>query len=106
MSDALLDQGPALARETPAVLCLNVRGNHHGANTWLTALERHECAQQRLAVYRVGLGAAVPSWHGDRRGLDDVAFDLVRLQHTMDPEAIEAGLLDGYNIDGQVGMPL
>ena len=39
------------------------------------------------------------SRHSNRRRIDDVALNAVGLEHAMNPETIEPGFLDRYNLD-------
>jgi len=92
--DALGDQRLAFATEAAPVLLLRGGRDGHGADARLAALERQQRPQQSLAVEPVGLGAAAAAGGGDRRRVDDVAFDALALQQAVQPEAVEAGLLD------------
>jgi hypothetical protein len=50
MSNAFHEQGFTLAPEAPVVLLLGGRRDGHGADPRLAALERHQRAQERLAI--------------------------------------------------------
>ncbi len=43
--------------------------------------------------------------HRDRGGLDDMALDPVRHQETMDPEPVQARLLDDHDLDRHANAP-
>ena len=90
----------ARSRETStAVLFARAWRHCHGTDPRLAALPGHQCAQQRLAVDRIRLGAPVASRHGNRRRIDDVALDPVGLEQAMNPETIEFNFVDRHNLD-------
>ena len=75
------------------------RRPHHCADSWLTAFVGEQGANQCVAIEFVGLRTPPPTRRGNRRWIDDVAFDTVLCQHSMDPEPLEPGLLnDGFGI--------
>ena len=49
-------------------------------------------------VDRVRLCAPSSPRHGDRSGIDDMAFNVICLERSMYPEAVEAGFLDDHDI--------
>src|SRR5438270_14042572 len=95
----LPQQCGALARDPTAVLFARAWRYCHGADPRLASLPGHQRAQQRLAVDRIGLGAAVPSRHSNRRRIDDVALNTIGLEQAMNPETIEPDFLDRHNLD-------
>src|SRR5690349_21218294 len=78
---------------------LGVGGTVMAQTPRLASLPGHQRAQQRLAVDRIGLGAPVASRHSNRRRIDDVALNAVGLEQAVNPETIEPGFLDRYNLD-------
>src|SRR5208282_329760 len=98
--DAFGDQSLALAPEPSAILLLGARGLGHRTDPGLAALEGHQRAKQRLAVDAVGLGPPAPARHGDRSGVDNVAFDPLLLQRPVNPEPVQSRFL---NDDDRIG---
>ena len=49
---------------------------------------RQQCSQQRLTVDRIGLRSPPTPWHGDRRGIDHMAFDTICFEQSVNPEAV------------------
>src|SRR4051812_30075607 len=94
VSHPLAHQRPALAANAPAVLLLRRRRPGHRTHPRLAALEGHQGAYQGLAIDPVGLRPPPPARGQDRGGIDHVALDPFGLQHPVDPEAVQAGLLD------------
>jgi hypothetical protein len=97
--NALLQQLRALARDPTTVFFARAWWYCHGADPRLAALPGHQCAQQRLAIDRIGLGAPVTSRHGNRRRINDVALDAVGLEQAMNPETVEPDFVDRDNLD-------
>jgi hypothetical protein len=64
------------------------------ADPRLAPLVREQRANQRFAIDPVGLRPSAPARCRDRSRIDDVAFDPFRLQYPVDPETVEASLLD------------
>ena len=87
-------QHSALAAEAAAVLLLGSGHLDHRTHPRFAAFVGQKRADQRLAVDLVGLRPPPPARCGNRGRVDNVAFDLFALQHAMDPEAVQAGLLD------------
>src|SRR4051794_5631961 len=102
----LLEQRAALTCQPAAVLLLRARRPHHRADAPLAARPGHQRAHELLAVDRVGLGPAMPPVDRDRGRIDDVALDPVGLEQAMQPEAVEARLLDDDHPDRHAGPPL
>ncbi len=97
MKHPLGDQRLALAADAAAIFLLGGWHPDHRADTGLSALVGHQCADQRLAVDPVGLRTATPTRDGNRGGIDDMAFDPVFLaQHPIDPESVETGFLNHH----------
>jgi hypothetical protein len=94
--NALLQQLRALARDPTAVFLTRAWWYGHRADPRLAALPGHQCAQQRLAVNRIRLGAPVASRHSNRRRIND---DAVGLEQAMNPETIEPDFVDRDNLD-------
>ena len=94
---ALADQRLALAADPASVLLLGCRHPHHRANPRLATLVGQKRAHQRLAVNLIGLGAASAPRGGNRGGIDDPTLDVFGDQRTVNPETIQASLLDGDN---------
>src|ERR1700754_5082085 len=61
---------------------------------WLTAFVRQKRPQQCLAIQPVRLGPPAPARCRNRGRVDHVALDPLLLQHAVDPEPIQARLLD------------
>jgi hypothetical protein len=55
---------------------------------------------------RAVLRASTPSGHGDRRRVGNVAFNPVRLQQTVHPEAVQPSFLYDYDFDRRSGHQL
>ena len=94
MQDSLGDQHFALAAEAAAVLLLGSGHLDHRTHPGFAAFVGQKRADQRLAVDLVGLRPPPPARCGNRGRIDNVAFDPFALQHAMDPEAVQTGLLD------------
>jgi hypothetical protein len=90
----------APARDPTAVLFTRAWRHCHGADPRLASLAGHQCAQQRLAVDRIGLVAPVASKHSNRRRIDDVALNAVGLEQAVNPETIEADFLIATTLSG------
>jgi hypothetical protein len=101
----LLDQHAALARQPPPILRLGAGRLHHRADLPLAAGPGHQGAHQRLAVDGIGLGAAGAPIDGNRRRIDDMAFDAVLAQQAVDPEAVEPRLLDHVDAQARADAP-
>jgi len=99
----LAHQRPALAADTPAVLLLRRWRPGHRTHPRLATLEGHQGAHQGLAIDPVGLRPPTPARGQDRRGVDHVALDPFGLQHPVDPEAVQTGLLDDDNREVPAG---
>ena len=106
MHDPLAYQRLALAAKTPAVLFVRGRWPNHGADSRFTALIGQQRAQQGLAIDPVRLGLAPPARGQDRGGVNDMAFDTLPFQHTVDPEAIQSSLMDDDNREGVASSSL
>ena len=94
MLDPLADQHLALATEAAAVLFLGGRRFHHRTHSRFTALVCQQRANQRLSVDPVSLRTPAPTGCRDRGRIHDVAFDPLILQRAIDPESVEASLLN------------
>jgi len=94
VQDPLGGQHFALAAEAAAVLLLRSGRLDHRTHPGFAALVGQQRADERLAVDLVGLRPPPPARSGNRGRIDNVAFDPFALQHAMDPEAVQAGLLD------------
>ena len=103
MAHPLADEGLELAAQPPAILLLGGGHAHHGADPRLATLVGQQGAHERLAVDPVGLGAPPASRGGDRGGIDDVALDAFLLERAVQPEAVQAGLLDGHERKDRAG---
>jgi hypothetical protein len=90
--DPLAQQNCAFARGTPAILLLRCRWHNHRTDARLATFPGQERPQQRFAVDRVSLGTPPTPGHGDRCGIDDVAFDAMRFEQAVDPEPVKSGL--------------
>jgi hypothetical protein len=95
-----LPQQRARARPDGGSLHSGLAARNHGADPRLASLAGHQCAQQRLAVDRIGLGAPVASKHSNRRRIDDVALNAVGLEQAVNPETIEADFLIATTLTG------
>jgi hypothetical protein len=67
----------------------------HGADTRFAPSPRQQCSKQGLAVDRVRFGATAAPGHGDRGGVDDMAFHAVGFQQAVYPETVETRFLNG-----------
>jgi hypothetical protein len=92
--DPLGDQHLALATEAAAVLFLGSWCLDHRAHPRFAPLVRQQRANQRIAIDPVSLRPPAPTGCCDRGRIDDVAFDPFILQRAIDPESIEACLLN------------
>src|SRR4029078_11572497 len=102
MLDPLADQHLALATEAAAVLFLGGRRFHHRTHSRFTALVCQQRANQPLSADPVGLRTPTPTRCRDRGRIHDVAFDPLILQRAIDPESVEASLL---NADKRKNIP-
>ena len=91
------------------VLLLRCRWYNHFADARVPALPGQKRPEQCFAVDRVRLCAPSSPRHGDRRGIDDMAFNVIYLERSMYPETVEAGFLDDRDIkrpsDELLGSP-
>src|SRR5260221_350648 len=69
----------------------------------LATLVGHTGAPRGPAVAPVGLRPPTPARGQDRGGVDDVALDPFGLQHPVDPEAVQTGLLNDDNREVPAG---
>src|SRR5215471_19725275 len=99
----LAHQRPALAADTPPVLLLRRRRPGHRTHPRLATLVSHQGAHQGLTIDPVGLRPPTPARGQDRGGVDDVALDPFRLQHPVDPKAVQTRLLDDNNREVPAG---
>ena len=94
MLDPLGDQHLALATEAAAIFFLGCRRLDHRAHPRFAPLVRQQRANQCLAVDPVSLRPPTPTRCRNRGRIDDMAFDPFILQHAIDPESVEASLLN------------
>ena len=94
MPDPLDDQHLALAAEAAAVLFLGSRCLDHRTDPRFTPLVRQQRANQPFAVDPVSLRTPAPTGRRNRGRIHDVAFDPFILQRAIDPESVEASLLN------------
>ena len=73
------------------------------ANSPLASCPSHQGPNQHLPIYPIGLGAPVPAVHRNRRGLDNMAFDSVFDKQPVNPESVQAGLLNNRDRDRCTG---
>jgi hypothetical protein len=59
----------------------------------LAAQPAEKGAHQQFRVETIGLRAPMFARHRDARGMDDVSFDIARLQPARQPKAVATGLI-------------
>ena len=91
------DQPAALARDLSSIFLVGIGRSHHRANARLASLKRQQRTDQGLTIEAVGLGAAAPARRGDRGRVNDVAFDPLPLEHSVNPKAVEPRFLDHHD---------
>src|SRR5215208_7967738 len=106
MLGSLLEQRAALTRQAATVLLVRAWRSHHRANPPLAACPGHERAQEHLAIDHIRLGPTMSPINCDRGRVDNMALDLVGLEQAMEPEAVEARLLDDNHLDRHATPPL
>src|ERR1700720_4245108 len=84
----------ALATEASAVLFLGGRRFHHRTHSGFTALVCQQRANQRLSVDPVSLRTPARTGCRNRGRNPAVALDPFILQRAIDPESVEASLLN------------
>jgi hypothetical protein len=94
VTNPLSGQHLAFTAKTPMVFLLGCGSPYHRTDARFAALVCEKCPNQRLAIDPIGLRAPIPTRRRDRGRIDDMAFDPFLLKHAMDPEAVEACLLD------------
>ncbi len=97
--DALFEQRLALAGQAPAILLFRAGRPDHRADPALAARPRHQRAQQRLDIEAIGLAPPLAPVDRDRGRIHNVALKAVGLKQAVQPETIEAGLLDHHHPD-------
>src|ERR1700737_1603743 len=100
MLDPFGGQRLALTAKPAAVFIFRRRRPYHGADARFAAFVCQQRANQSLAVDPVGLGPPPPAGGRNRGRIDNVAFDLFALQHTVNPEAIQSRLLNDDDREG------
>src|ERR1700680_4268657 len=92
--DPLLEEDFAFARDPPPIFFFRRRRYDHRADARLAALPCQQRAQHRLAVNGISLRPPRTSRKGDRRGIDDMASDLISLEQSMHGKAVKPGFVD------------
>lgn len=94
MTDSLPDEALELAAQPPAILFLWRGDAHHGADPRLAAFVGQERTHEALTVDPVGLSAPSAPRDRYRGGVNDVTLDTLLLERPVQPEAVQACLLD------------
>src|ERR1700690_2207372 len=98
--DPLVGQRLALTAKSAAVFFIWRRRPDHGADPRFAAFVRQQSAHQGFAVDPVGLGPP-PAPRGRNRGrIDEMALNILDLQHAMNPKPIQFRLLNDDGLEG------
>jgi hypothetical protein len=101
--DALLQENGTLSGQPSTVILLVGGRSHHAANSPLASCPSHQGPNQHLPIDPIGLGASVTAVHSDRRGIDNMAFDSVFDKQPVNPESVQASLLNNRDRDRRAG---
>lgn len=103
MTDTLSDQSLQFPAKAPTILFLRCRYANHRTDPRFAPFPRHECANKRLPVDPICLGAAMPARNRDRSWVNDVALDPSRDQGAVNPEPVQSRFLDHDHWDYPAG---
>jgi hypothetical protein len=102
MFDALGEQRLPFSAEASTIFLLRRRRPDHRTHPRLTALEGQKCPHERFAVDPIRLRLAPTARRQDRSRVDDMALNPFAPQDPMDPEPVQAGLLNRDDREGSV----
>src|SRR5215472_4484485 len=97
MSGPFDHQGLPFSGQSTFILLCRARWPYHRANPSSPARPLYQRVQQFLDVDPIRLCPTAASVHGNRGGVDHMAFHAVRLQQAVYPETVETGFMDRNN---------